>query len=75
MKLNAGSTSSPIDAGRRELAHPLEREHAVDVALGVASWITEVPDAQLVAARVNRDAAIRSVLAMEARLIAIHDSA
>src|ERR1700678_2713485 len=63
------------DAGRRQLAHPLEREDAVEVALGVTSRITEVPHAQLVAARVNRDTAIRRVLAMKAGLIAIHDSA
>jgi len=63
------------DAGRRELAHPLEREDAVDVVLGVASRIAEVPHAQFVAARVKRNAAIRRVLAMEARLIAIHDPA
>jgi hypothetical protein len=62
-------------AGRREFAHSCEREHAVDVALGVARRITEVPHAQLVRARVNRDAAIRRVLVMKARLIAIHDSA
>src|ERR1700720_4754677 len=63
------------DAGRFEFAHPFEREDAVDVALGVASRIAEVPHAEFVAARVTRDAAIRRVLAMEARLIAIHDSA
>src|SRR5271155_114577 len=62
-------------AGGRELAHSCEREDAVDVALGVARRITEVPHAQLVRHCVNRDAAIRSVLAMEARLVAIHDSA
>src|ERR1700719_3236514 len=63
------------DAGRFELAHSLERADAVDVALCVASWIAEVPHAEFVAARITRDAAIRRVLAMEPRLIAIHDSA
>jgi hypothetical protein len=63
------------DAGRFELAHSLEREDAVDVALGVASRIAEVSHAELVAAGVTWDAAIRRVLTMEARLIAIHDSA
>src|ERR1700720_90061 len=63
------------DAGRFEFAHPFEREDAVDVALGVASRIAEVPHAEFVAAGVTRDAAIRRVLAMEPRLIAIHDSA
>lgn len=63
------------NAGGCELAHPLEREDAVDVALGVASGITEVPHAEFVAPRVNRDTSVRRVLAMEARLIAIHDSA
>ena len=63
------------DACSRELAHPLEREDAVNVALGVASGIAEVTDAEIVAARIERDAAIRRILSMEARLIAIHDSA
>src|SRR5580704_4938406 len=63
------------DARRFELAHSLEREHTVDIALGVASGIAEVPHAEFVAARLTRDAAIRRVLAMEAWLVAIHDSA
>ena len=58
-------------AGRFEFAHPSDREHAVDVARGIA----EVPHAKFVAARVKRDASIRRVLTMEARLVAIHDSA
>jgi hypothetical protein len=37
--------------------------------------IAEVPHAEFVAARITRDAAIGRVLAMEPRLIAIHDSA
>jgi hypothetical protein len=63
------------DAGCFELAHSIEWEDAVDVALGVASGIAEVPNAEFVAARVERDAPIRRVLPMKARLIAIHDSA
>ena len=53
MKAERGIDQLADDAGRFELAHPLEREHAVDVALGVASGIAEVPHAEFVAARVN----------------------
>ena len=75
MKTERGIDEFADDSRRFELTHPLEREDAVDVALGVASGISEVPHAEFVAARITRDAAIRRVLAMEPWLIAIHDSA
>src|SRR5438105_4664270 len=62
-------------AARFEFAQTLERKHAVGVALRVAGRIAEVPDTQIVASRGLRDAPVRRVLAMEPRLIAIHDSA
>src|SRR5260221_11037459 len=63
------------EAGGRELAHPLEREDAIEVALGVASGIAEVPNAQLVVARIDWYAAIRGGLTMEAGLIAMRCTA
>ena len=42
------------EAGRFELADPLEREDAIDVALSVASRIAEVSHAEFVAAGFTR---------------------
>jgi len=62
------------DALALQLLEPFPRKHAIGVELRVPRRISEVPDIQIVAGRAFWYAPIGCVLAVEARLVAVHDA-
>src|SRR5262249_28119719 len=58
-----------------QLFESFPRKHAVRIDLRILRWISEVPDIQIVAGRAGWNAPVGRILAMEARLITVHDAA